>query len=74
MVKIFSTIKCQVDTKTTARTAKIMPNPCLIVIVSFKKNIARITLKMGYKADSGAMIETGPFETAKRKQILCGLT
>ncbi len=57
----------QVDTNTTARTAKIMPNPCLMVTVSFKKMMAKLTLKIGYNADSGAMIETGPLETANRK-------
>ena len=60
-------LKGQVDTNTTARTAKNIPRPCLIVTVSFKKMMAKLTLKMGYNADSGAMMDTGPFETAKRK-------
>jgi hypothetical protein len=52
----------------TARIANKIPNPCFMVMASFKNTIAKITLKIGYNDESGAMIVTGPFETASRKQ------
>ena len=56
-----------VDTNTIASSAKTIPIHCLMVSVSCKNSTAQAILSMGYNADSEAMIETGPFETANRK-------